>query len=168
MNMNPRHMKWKMKNGNWKKIFIAGAMLLIGSGVAQAQVKVRGNIYGGGEAAVVTGNDTVLIHGTDNDTVFGSVFGGGEGATANVSGYTYVSVANGKVQANVYGGGEQGSVAHNAHVNISGGKIGYEQDGQATVTGGCVPVWRLAATPILLMQCLVAAITATFWEALTL
>ena len=139
MNMNPRHiMKWKLKKGKWKQILLAAAMLLIGSGVAQAQVRVGGNIYGGGEAAAVSGNDTVLIHGTDNDSIIGSVFGGGEGATANVTGYTFVSVSKGKVQTNVYGGGEQGSVTQNAHVSISGGKIGYEQDGQATVVGGIV------------------------------
>ena len=136
--MNPRHMKWKVKNGKWKKIFLAGAMLLIGSGVAQAQVKINGSIFGGGEAAQVTGNDTVLIHGTKNDTIVGSVYGGGEGAAATVTGYTYVSVSSGIVEMNVYGGGMDASVEHNTYVSISGGQIGLEQDGQETVVGGNV------------------------------
>ena len=139
MNMNPRHiMKCKVKNEKWKKVLLAGAMLLIGSGVAQAQVKVHGNIFGGGEAAQVTGNDTVLIHGTVHDTIVGDVFGGGEGLSATVTGYTYVSISNSVMKNDVYGGGKDGSVTHNAHVSISGGQIGLEQAGQATVVGGNV------------------------------
>ena len=138
MNMNPRHMKWKVKKGKWKTILIAGAVLLISSGVARAQVKVHGNIFGGGEAAQVTGNDTVLIHGSEHDTIVGSVFGGGEGLSATVTGYTHVSVSSSIVATDVYGGGKDGSVTHNAHVSISGGQIGLEQNGQTADIAGNV------------------------------
>jgi hypothetical protein len=43
-----------------------------------------------------------------------------------------------QIIANVYGGGEMGTVVQNAHVNIQGGQIGLEQAGQETVFGGCV------------------------------
>ena len=114
-------------------------MLILGSAMqvqAQGKVKVGGSIFGGGEAARVTGNDTVLINGSVRDTIVGSVFGGGEGSTANVVGNTYVSLSNGKVLTNVYGGGMEGPVGNDAKVTLTGGVVG---SGTATnVTGGLV------------------------------
>ena len=110
MSIRPKYMKWKVDRGKWKTLLLAAVLLLLGSVVAQAQVKVGGNIYGGGEAAIVTGNDTVLIQGTASDTIFGTVYGGGQGATANVLGNTLVDMRTGHVIRSIYGGGELGSV----------------------------------------------------------
>lgn len=143
MIIKPRNMNRKVergKRGKRKLLLLTTAMLLLGSSVANAQaqgkVKIGGNIFGGGEAASVTGNTTVDIHGTDRDTVIGSVFGGGEGkvvaglndnATAVKS---TVNLSNGNVMTNLYGGGK-GDDIHpdlarvvNSEVNISGnGKV---------------------------------------------
>ena len=108
--MKPRFLKRKMKSGKARKLLVAAALLLLGGVAAQAQVRIGGSIYGGGEAARVTGNDTVIINGKATDTIFGSVYGGGEGATANVLGNTLVDMRTGIVEQSIYGGGELGSV----------------------------------------------------------
>lgn len=130
--MKPKHFKRTIR-------LLFAAMLILGSVMqaqAQGKVKVGGSIFGGGEAARVTGNDTVLINGSVRDTIVGSVFGGGEGSTANVVGNTYVSLSNGKVLTNVYGGGMEGPVGNDAKVTLTGGVVG---SGTATnVTGGLV------------------------------
>ncbi len=93
--MEPRHMKLKTQKVKWKGLLLATVLLLIGSGVAQAQVKVGGNIYGGGEKANVVGNDTVRIHGVHNDTILGNVYGGG--LEGQVSGNAIVEMSSGVV-----------------------------------------------------------------------
>ena len=129
-------MKRTTGNGILRTIFLAVIILLIGSNIvtvqAQGKVKVGGNIYGGGEAAKVTGNGSVFIHGSVRDTILGSVFGGGEGSRATVEGNTYVSVSNGKLLTNVYGGGALCQVEGSTTVNVNGGEIGairYIKDG---------------------------------------
>ena len=88
------------------------AMLLF-SGMASAQVLVKGNVYGGGELGTVTVDTKVTIN--TNSTTEGSVFGGGKGdtlvATAGaVHGNTLVEMKGGNVKCSIYGGGELGSV----------------------------------------------------------
>jgi hypothetical protein len=78
---------------------------------------IDGDVYGGCNNAVVTGNTTVNIC-TQNYSALGatfegvsigmSVYGGGYGA--DVQGNTYVTMAGGFVMDGVYGGGLHGSV----------------------------------------------------------
>ncbi|MBO4463228.1 MAG: chitobiase/beta-hexosaminidase C-terminal domain-containing protein [Prevotella sp.] len=104
------------------------------------------DIYGGGFEANVTGSTYVdigtgkwmkqeknltteeitLVEESVNRKaadIRGSVFGGGLGATAGVTGNTYVTFANGSIAKNIYGGGSLGSVgtftADAAHRNYS-------------------------------------------------
>ena len=95
------------------------AALLLTGGIAQAQVVIEGNVYGGcnlgqvkNPAANVYGNTTVTIN---DGTVEGSVFGGGEGSTDDrdhglVEGNTLVDMKGGTVERSIYGGGSLGSV----------------------------------------------------------
>ena len=109
------------KNMTHRKTIVAGlivsAMLFFG-GVAQAQVVINGNVYGGGLKGQVNnpsggvGNATVTING---GTMEGSVFGGGKGVLDDekaglVEGNTTVTMIGGTVERSVYGGGELGSV----------------------------------------------------------
>lgn len=87
-------------------------LLMLVYGMASAQIKIGGNVYGGCEIGKVTGNANVTING---DTVRGSVYGGGVGADDDemaglVKGNTYVTMTNGTVEHSIYGGGELGSV----------------------------------------------------------
>ena len=100
------------------RTFLLAALLLAG-GIAQAQVVIEGNVYGGcnlgqvkNPAANVYGNTTVTIN---DGTVEGSVFGGGEGSTDDrdhglVEGNTLVDMKGGTVERSIYGGGSLGSV----------------------------------------------------------
>ena len=78
---------------------------------------VMGNIYGGGSAAPVIGNTTVLMQ---SGTVMGNIFGGGLGTTATVSTDTEVGIVGNRtqVQGNVYGGGNAGAVGGSTEVYI--------------------------------------------------
>ena len=123
-------MKWKVKNGKWKIALFASALLLIG-GVARAQVKVGGNIYGGGEMANVNGSDTIRIAGRITDTVVGDVFGGGMLGQVKIDnngngGNTVVEMSSGVI-GRAFGGGEgstsqqtDGLVEGNTMVDLSG------------------------------------------------
>ena len=110
---------------------------------------VRGNVYGGGEAAPVKGNtevtlyssrakiqsidatnpehpDTTFVTATshhDTTHVKGSIFGGGFGQTAVVDGSTSVGIFGDAtvVDGSVYGGGNAGVVTGNTDV-----QVGYE------------------------------------------
>ena len=79
------------------------------------------DVFGGGDAAKVTGNPTVqLIAGT-----VANVYGGGK--QAEVDGDNTVKIEGGTVTTDVYGGGLQGDVTGNVAVNI-----GKSNDGTAT------------------------------------
>ena len=86
-------------------------------------VTVKGSIYGGGDAAPVTGNPYVETNGMTNAgvTINNYVFGGGLGATAKITGSTLVKIlGNTRIDKNVYGGGFGGDVTGNTHVVIGG------------------------------------------------
>jgi len=97
------------------------AVLLLTAGLTQAQVVIKGNVYGGGlegqvknpkAASNVFGNSSVTING---GTVESSVFGGGKGVESNetsglVEGNTTVTMTGGVVERSIYGGGSLGSV----------------------------------------------------------
>lgn len=78
---------------------------------------VGGNVFGGGDAASVTGSTSVnVIH---TSTVGGNVFGGGNAAA--VSSNTFVLLNDrAKVYGNVYGGGNMGEVGGDTKVIVNG------------------------------------------------
>ena len=101
---------------------------------------VGGDVYGGGDAAEVTGNTTVLVQ-KDNSSVT-NLFGGGN--QAGVNGTATVSLSNGTVTAALYGGcNTKGSVAGAVIATVTGGSVhdvyggGY---GEQTGTGDNVSV----------------------------
>ena len=102
------------------------ATALNGSALTSSTVAVAGNVFGGGEAALVTGSTTVTLQadnpGTSASTsVGGHVFGGGN--LANVSNSTDVNINGGTVDSNVYGGGNLADVLHSTDVTIDGGTV---------------------------------------------
>ena len=97
----------------------------------EASAKVT-DIYGGSEKGTVT-DATLVVHGP----VDGSIYGGGLGATSVIKGNTWVYVSN-SVKGNVYGGGNQGKVVGNTHVDLASGTIGISTNDDTTgnVFGG--------------------------------
>ena len=114
------------------------ATLIIGGSTT-----VAGNVYGGGEESNVEGNTSVNITG---GTITENVFGGGKGEAdefscskamigvnntgagadlttdENKNKGTKVTISNGQVNGNVYGGGEVGRVEWNTQVTIGAGE----------------------------------------------
>ena len=102
-----------------------------------------GNVYGGGELSNVQNNTSVEIDG--RTIVLGSVYGGGKGKADNFtcdkamvgdvdsgSGNTSVTISNGTIEGNVYGGGQIGRVENNTEVTI--GKQG-DTNSTPTISG---------------------------------
>lgn len=144
---------------------LVASVLLFSCSMASAQIKVKGNVYGGGELGKVTQNATVTIN---TGTTQGSVFGGGMGSKENpqqglVEGNTTVEMTGGTVVRSIYGGGELGSVGtfttqpvtysatdpNNAGVVVNVPVSCAENTGLATVTlnGGRVGVVNQALMP---------------------
>ena len=92
--------------------------------------RIHGNVYGGGEAAPVVGNTMVVIRssvvGEDTNDVTlnsGVVYGGGLGATAKITGETYVGVfGQSDIKNNIYGGGNAGIVTGSTEI-----QLGYQE-----------------------------------------
>ncbi len=92
------------------------------------QVKLTGgsckNVYGGGDAAPVTGNTNVTINAASRPAegeyhVEECVYGGGLGGTAVISGDTHITITgNSAIHGNVYGGGNAGEVKGSTHIDI--------------------------------------------------
>lgn len=102
------------------------AETLKGTALTTSTVAVAGNVFGGGEAAPVTGSTTVTLSQvtsgvTASTTVSGHVYGGGN--LANVSNSTVVNINGGTVDSNVYGGGNLADVLHNTDVTVNGGTV---------------------------------------------
>ena len=92
------------------------------AGAAGKNVVVLGSIFGGGDAAQVTGStDVSVIH----SAIVGSMAGGegnifGGGNAADVTGNTKVYLGNrAKIYGNVYGGGNQGEVDGDTKVIVN-------------------------------------------------
>ena len=136
------------------------------------RASIRGNIYGGGEAAPVTGNTMVTLHSSritkitgtapnldttfalknhDTTHVCGSVFGGGYGPTAVVDGNTTVGIFGDAtvIDGNVYGGGEAAILTGSTDVQVGYERIFITQQPKFTVTknGGTYDVEIYSATP---------------------
>ena len=107
----------------------------LGDANGSHKVIVTKNVYGGGDAAKVTGNTSVTYNDNNADSHVAMLFGGGN--AASVSGTTYVGLTNGKVSSGIYGGcNDRGSVGA-VTVELNGGKVGAAGDGnQADVYGG--------------------------------
>ena len=115
---------------------------------------VGGNVYGGGEESGVGGSTQVFINNTGTAGT-GNVFGAGKGLetdyeAALVKGNSTVTMSDGIVKGNIYGGGELSSVGtfrradeayHTAHPTVEVGTVlNYTAGGTTTVTisGGTV------------------------------
>ena len=135
----------------WCASMILGGLLVFGTFGASAQVVVNGNVFGGGNAADVTGNSTVLMQ--DNATVETDVYGGG--ALANVgtnnSNATTVTIEGGNVGGNVYGGGlgnADTAALVNGVVTVNIGKDnGGSYSGEATIGGAVFGCNNVNGTP---------------------
>ena len=110
-------------------------VVTIGDSNADHCAIVTENVYGGGDAAAVSGNATVVYNDNNSSSTVAKLFGGGN--AANVSGTTSVTLTNGKVTGGVYGGcnttGSVGAVT----VALNGGQVGASGAGnEASVYGG--------------------------------
>jgi len=126
-------------NKHMKRYISLAALLLVG-GVATAQVKVDGSVYGGGNLAEVDGSTTVTVN-QGGASVENDVYGGGALADVGTLGTTshIVYMLNGTVKGAVYGGG-LGDGDHAAKVNGEVTvNIGTSLDnGNATLSGASV------------------------------
>ena len=94
--------------GRMRLIALIALIALIGlmsSLPAQAQIKIGGNVYGGGNSANVEGNATVEVYGGNATNVFGGA------RTANIGGRTFVNIDGEHATDNilissVYGGND--------------------------------------------------------------
>ena len=114
---------------------------------------VTGDVYGGGDAAAVTGTTSVTLQ-KANSTA-GRLFGGGN--AAGVSSTATVTLTAGTVSTGVYGGcNAEGTVGGNITVALNGGTVGIDGTttdvvygggyGHNTATGGDVNVTLNGAT----------------------
>ena len=130
--------------------------------IGTANDATTGNVYGGGALSNVKDATDVTIDGRTK--VLGSVFGGGQGEADDFTcdkamigdensgtGSTSVTINNGTVEGNVYGGGEVGRVEADTEViigaasgtstptingNVFGGGAGVETHGYSALTRG--------------------------------
>ena len=88
---------------------------------------IGGSVYGGSNSSGTVGVNgaagvnlaTVNMSGGETT----NVFGGGLGESTNMANGTIVNVSGGLINNNVYGGGEEGTVNGDTHVNVSGGTM---------------------------------------------
>ena len=106
----------------------------IGDNVAAHCVIIAQNVYGGGDAAAVSGSTQVIYNDNNANSTVVKLFGGGN--AANVSGATSVTLTSGNVTGGVYGGcnttGSVGAVT----VTLNGGQVGTDVSHRADVYGG--------------------------------
>lgn len=99
----------KIRNNHMRLLrgaMLAAAMLFSYAG-AHAQVKVEGDVFGGGNLANVGGKSSVIINRSNYDTIGGNVYGGGAYAHVGTASTdtTRVSILQGTVMGHVFGGG---------------------------------------------------------------
>ncbi len=101
----------------------------------QFQIK---NVYGGGNLAAYnhSGTNYPAVSIMDG-AISGNVFGGGYGASATVTANPQVTVSGGTIAGDVFGGGEAAGVTGNSSVKLTGGQAANVYGGgmQADVTG---------------------------------
>lgn len=105
-------------------VVTANPRVTIGDNTHPAYItKVYGEVFGGGNAAPVRGNTTVVCQANHaTDTIY-RLFGGGN--EAGVSGSDTVTMNSGKITQGIYGGCNfNDTVKGNIFVNINGGTLG--------------------------------------------
>lgn len=92
-------------------------VVTVGVSDAGKTARVWGHVFGGGNAAAITGSTNVNI--LYDSYVKGHVFGGGNAAAVSTD--TFVLVRDkAKVFGNIYGGGNQGEIGGNTKVIVNG------------------------------------------------
>lgn len=114
IDVNSKHMEMLNENMEMKqgKKFLVVALLVLGTFASQAQVKISGNVFGGGRMADVKGNSNITVLGQEgSSTQIEGVYGGNDiaGSVEGSNGSTIVignNTCNRVVEINsVYGGG---------------------------------------------------------------
>ena len=87
------------------KDIIISALMFLAAATAQAQIKIGGNVYGGGNAGDMTGNTSVTVRAGDLQDVYGGA------RIADVGGRTFVNIdgehaSDDILITNVYGGND--------------------------------------------------------------
>ena len=103
-------------------IVTSNPVVTIGDDVEEHSTIVVGNVYGGGDAAAVTGNAKVIYNDNNASSTVANLFGGGN--AAGVSGTTTVTMTSGKVTAGIYGGCNASGSVGDATLAINGGTLG--------------------------------------------
>ena len=98
----------------------------ITSGHESYVATITGDVYGGGYAAAVTGNTSVILQ--KANTTVGNAYGGGNAAA--ITGTTSLTMAGGSA-TNLYGGGNAAGVSGTATVTMTGGAV------STGIYGGC-------------------------------
>ena len=102
---------------------VTGTDVTIGDDNEDYSAIVTGNVYGGGNAARVSGNTKVVYNDNHITSYVGNLFGGGN--QAGVTGTAQVTLTDGTVTTGMYGGcNEKGNIVGNITVNVNGGTIG--------------------------------------------
>ena len=107
-------------------IVYGNPQVTIGDATAEHKAIVKGDVYGGGDAAAVNGTPVVKVVNKCN-TEIGNVYGGGNAADVTA---TNVTINGGTVKGDVYGGGhgdKSADVSANVNGNVS-----------LSVTGGTI------------------------------
>ena len=103
---------------------VAAHKAIVGANLIGTTTMGSGNVYGGGDAAAVTGSTTVIYADSHANSQVSRLFGGGN--QANAGGAT-VTMNSGKVLTGIYGGcNTQGNVSGVIEVNINGGTLGID------------------------------------------
>ena len=111
----------------------ANPIVTIGDNNADHFVTLTGNVYGGGDAAAVVGNTTVIYNDNNAGSTVPVLFGGGN--AAGVSGTSAVTLTLGKVTQGIYGGCNASGSVGAAVVSLIGGTVG-SANARADVFGG--------------------------------
>ena len=116
-------------------IVTSNPVVTIGDSNSSHCAIVTENVYGGGDAAAVTGNATVIYNDNNASSTVTKLFGGGN--AADVSGTTSVTFTSGKVTGGVYGGCNSTGSVGAVTVALNGGQVGATGAGNsADVYGG--------------------------------
>lgn len=109
-------------------------VVTIGDATATHVAIVTGDVYGGGDAAAVTGNTTVTYNDNNTSSTVARLFGGGN--AAGVSGTSTVTMTLGKVTGGVYGGCNSSGSVGAVTIALNGGQVGTDATHRADVYGG--------------------------------
>ena len=109
-------------------------IVTIGDDTSGHAAIVTGDVYGGGDAAAMTGNTTVTYNDNNTSSTVARLFGGGN--AAGVSGTSTVTMTLGKVTGGVYGGCNSSGSVGTVTIALNGGQVGTDATHRADVYGG--------------------------------